>query len=356
MQYFYRVIQYAFFCLLFVYGTDAYADSTIKGKVLDEKGVALFNVNVRIDGTALGASSRSDGTFIISSVPAGTYTVQASHIRFEPVKAEVTVMENEEKEIVLQFQRERDLSLDEITVTATRSELRTEEVPQPVAQISADEVERRYRYNVGEMLDLVPGVRIVRAGGTIGADYGLSIRSLNGGPSSDKTLVLVDGRPINDGWSGGLDFNMLPSEIVDRVEIVKGSSSALYGSQATAGVINVITRKPELGWHAWASVAREFNNAKEISDKQADGFGRPDVSATNFQFNGSFANEETSHLFTVGYRQSDQPCRVEMIGHDRCKVIFKQPQRAITPGQSVVFYDGEICLGGGIIESKYNQN
>ncbi|MGR9036656.1 MAG: tRNA 2-thiouridine(34) synthase MnmA [Gammaproteobacteria bacterium] len=54
------------------------------------------------------------------------------------------------------------------------------------------------------------------------------------------------------------------------------------------------------------------------------------------------------------YRQADQGCLVEPISDDRCKVLFDQPQRAITPGQSVVFYGGEICLGGGIIESKAN--
>ena len=57
----------------------------------------------------------------------------------------------------------------------------------------------------------------------------------------------------------------------------------------------------------------------------------------------------------VRYRQSDQVCLLEPIGSDRVRVSFDQAQRAITPGQSVVFYDGEICLGGGIIESKYNQ-
>ncbi len=55
------------------------------------------------------------------------------------------------------------------------------------------------------------------------------------------------------------------------------------------------------------------------------------------------------------YRQPDQNCRVEPIGSGRCKVLFDQPQRAITPGQSVVFYDGDICLGGGVIESKTNE-
>jgi tRNA-uridine 2-sulfurtransferase len=54
------------------------------------------------------------------------------------------------------------------------------------------------------------------------------------------------------------------------------------------------------------------------------------------------------------YRQADQPCRVEPLGEDRCRVVFNEPQRAITPGQSVVFYQGEVCFGGGIIESRNN--
>ena len=54
------------------------------------------------------------------------------------------------------------------------------------------------------------------------------------------------------------------------------------------------------------------------------------------------------------YRQEDQPCRLEPLGEDRCRVLFDEPQRAITPGQSVVFYQGEICLGGGVIESRIN--
>jgi tRNA-specific 2-thiouridylase len=55
------------------------------------------------------------------------------------------------------------------------------------------------------------------------------------------------------------------------------------------------------------------------------------------------------------YRQPDQACLVEPLSEDRVRVHFDEAQRAITPGQSVVFYDGEICLGGGIIESKTNQ-
>ncbi len=56
------------------------------------------------------------------------------------------------------------------------------------------------------------------------------------------------------------------------------------------------------------------------------------------------------------YRQADQACRLEPMGDDRCRAVFDHAQRAITPGQSVVFYNDEVCLGGGIIESKYNEN
>jgi tRNA-specific 2-thiouridylase len=64
---------------------------------------------------------------------------------------------------------------------------------------------------------------------------------------------------------------------------------------------------------------------------------------------------ETIHCTAkTRYRQADQACRLEPIGDDRCRAVFAKPQRAITPGQSVVFYDGEVCLGGGVIESKTN--
>jgi len=175
-------------------------NGSIKGKVLDPNGLAIPNVNIQVENTGLGAASNSDGSFTIRSIPHGNYTLVATHLRFEPINIQVIISDNNPIDITIQFKRERIISMDEIVVTATRSEKRPEKVPQPVVHISRSEIERRYQYNVGEMLDFVPGVRLIRAGATVGADYGISIRSLNGGSSSDKTLVLIDGRPINNGW------------------------------------------------------------------------------------------------------------------------------------------------------------
>ena len=150
---------------------------------------------------------------------------------------------------------------EEVVVTATKHESRPEDVPQPVTVLNREEIETSPAYSVGEMLDFVPGVRII-SNGTVGASQGVSMRSLNGGPASNKTLVLLDGRPVNDAWAGGVNFNALPLDMVDHVEVVRGAASALYGSQATAGVINIFTRRPAQGLHGWLTLGHEMNASR----------------------------------------------------------------------------------------------
>ena len=196
-------------------------------------------------------------------------------------------------------------AVEETVVTATLEETRQEDIPQPVTVITHEEVAGSPAYNVGELLDYVPGVRIISAG-TVGASHGVSIRSLNGGPASNKTLVLLDGRPLNDAWAGGINWNAVPFEIVDRVEIVRGPGSALYGSQATAGVVNVITKRPESGFHGWFSLGQEMNISEDITDTAAEGYGRAEVSATRVGLNGSFATERAGHFVSLGYRKAQE--------------------------------------------------
>ncbi len=199
----------------------------------------------------------------------------------------------------------RTYETEETVVTATKQAVEPEKVPQAVTVITPEEIRNTPAYNVGEMLDLVPGVRIIRAG-SVGASNGVSIRSLNGGPSSNKTLVLVDGRPVNDAWTGGVNWHAIPMEMVDRVEVMRGPGSALYGSQASGGVISVFTRKPAEGFHGWLSIRQELNSSGEIADTQADGYGRPEIRATKLGLNGTFGGKASSHFVSLGYRDATQ--------------------------------------------------
>ena len=195
--------------------------------------------------------------------------------------------------------------LDETVVTATKIENTLERVPQPVTVISSARVQQRQAYNAAELLDFVPGVRLIRSG-SVGASNGISIRSLNGGPASTKTLVLVDGRPVNEAWSGGVNWHAIPPERIDRIEVVRGPGSALYGSQASAGVISIFTRKPAAGLSGWVSIGRESDAGEEISDTEADGYGRPEVSATRLGFSGTYGADRLRHVISLGYRTAQQ--------------------------------------------------
>ncbi|MFC1562773.1 TonB-dependent receptor domain-containing protein, partial [candidate division KSB1 bacterium] len=269
------------------------------------EGSVLTNVNIQVEGTDIGTVSGADGTFILKNIPAGEKTLIASHILYKTEKIKVFVIDNGSNNITIRFKENRSFSLSEVVVTATKFEIEPEKVPQSVSLITSEEIEKRHYYNVGEMLDYVPGVRIIRSG-TVGASNGVSIRSLNGGPASSKSLVLVDGKPMNDGWDGGVNWHTIPTDMVERVEVVKGPGSALYGSQATGGVINVFTKSPASGFHGWVSYGYEMNASVDISDKNAEGYGRADVSASNLRFNGSYGADNTNHIMSIGYRNSNQ--------------------------------------------------
>ncbi len=132
--------------------------------------------------------------------------------------------------------------LDEIVVTATRSEAALNEVGSSVTVISREEIEQRNKTFVLDLLRSVPSVDVTRSGGPGGQTY-VGIR----GAKQEHTLVLVDGVRVNDPAStgGSFDFANLPTDTIERIEILRGPQSTLYGSDAMGGVITIITRRGE---------------------------------------------------------------------------------------------------------------
>ncbi len=135
-------------------------------------------------------------------------------------------------------------TLDQVVVTAARMEKKLVDTGANVSVVTAEDFEKKNYQTVTEALENVPGVLVKRNGG----EWTNSYIYLNG---DDRVLVLVDGRRLNqekgmNSGRGGLDFMHLPApEIIERIEIVKGGGSALYGSDAVGGVINIITKRAD---------------------------------------------------------------------------------------------------------------
>ena len=129
---------------------------------------------------------------------------------------------------------------DTIIVTATRTEIPLEQATVPVRVITRDDIELSLATDLAELLRFEAGIDIGRNGGP-GQATSLFLR----GTESNHVLVLIDGVRMNPGTIGGAAVQHISPEIIDRVEIVNGARSALYGTDAIGGVINIITRRAE---------------------------------------------------------------------------------------------------------------
>lgn len=130
----------------------------------------------------------------------------------------------------------------ELVVTASRGDTDARESSVPVTVIDAPEVARSVSATVDGVLKRLPGVATTRE---FVAECGPGREiTLRGVPDQKRTLVLVDGVPMNDGFNGAVNWSLIPNDAVERIEVVPGPMSALYGSGAMGGVINILTRAP----------------------------------------------------------------------------------------------------------------
>ena len=134
---------------------------------------------------------------------------------------------------------------NEVVVTATRTAIYPFDASSSSAVISSEALQRINGNTIADLLRTINGIYLKEYGAT-GATKTLSLR----GMSAENVLILVDGNPINDPQNGIVDVNLLPLDAVDRVEILYGGASALYGSDASGGVINIMTRRAKEGVHA----------------------------------------------------------------------------------------------------------
>ena len=232
--------------------------------------------------------------------------------------------------IILQAQVIDDISKpDEIIVKSTRSNSNVYQLGSSVEIISAEEIKKNSFNFVSEALQTSSGVYVSQTG-SFGGTATVRIR----GASSDQTLVLIDGVPISDPSSpgGGYDFSSLLTSNIDRIEILKGSQSTLWGSDAIGGVINIVTFEnasipnihlnTEIGSFNTEKIGTDFNIANEhnslflsYDSYKSDGISKADKRDGNSEKDGvgsrAYLLKTNHNIFNseissnINYRESD---------------------------------------------------
>lgn len=180
---------------------------------------------------------------------------------------------------------------DVIVVTATRSERSLDDVIVPVTVINREQIEQAAASDIAELLRFEAGLDIGRNGGP-GQASSIFLR----GTESNHTLVLVDGVRINPGTIGGAALQNIAPEVIERIEIVKGGRSSLYGTDAIGGVINIITRRAGSGYAEAGAGAGSFATRSAYTSAGASGKAGEFGVTLNIQDTDGYAIRTDSEL------------------------------------------------------------
>ena len=225
--------------LFFSFESLAQQGGVIRGRVLSEAGIPMEFVNVGIRKQSLGAVTDAEGYFIIENVPVGEHLVTASLLGFEQNSQSVSVTHQALEQVLEFVLEESPQSLGEVVVSGTMKEVSRLDSPVPVEVYSSRYFLANPAPSVFESMQNINGVR-PQVNCNVCNTGDIHINGLEG----PYTMVLIDGMPIVSGLSTVYGLTGIPQSLIDRVEVVKGPASTLYGSEAVGGLINIITKKP----------------------------------------------------------------------------------------------------------------
>jgi outer membrane cobalamin receptor len=236
----------AFLCpLILAAVTHAQTSSQVSGRVTDKRGDAVSNARVVAvaDNQTRGETSADGSGQFTLALPPGDYELRVSADGFSDSRQRVSLNSTQ---ATVNVTLEPATVAETVTVTPARTSLRLSSAPASVSVFDAKDLNNAAAQTFDDLLRQAPGFSVFRRSSSIVANpttLGVSLRGA-GASGASRTLVLSDGVPLNDAFGGWVYWDRVPRASVDRIELVRGGSSDLYGSDALSGVINVISRPP----------------------------------------------------------------------------------------------------------------
>ena len=287
--------------LLIPLGLAAQASGIVYGSVTDSAGVALPRAVVhavaREPARRVIATTVTDagGRYRFAALPAGSLAIDAAAIGYRSTRDTLSLSPGDSVQIDFHLIAQPILLVPTVVTAAKRSQLLDQTVSS-VAIVDQQQIAQHAVNTIDEAVDRAPGVQFisgqVNIRGSSGFAEGLGSR----------VLLLVDGVPAIQGDRGGINWDVIPVDRVDHVEVVKGAGSALYGSSAFGGVVNLITRELPEGWHgrlrvttgAFANPPRDVWQFRDFSGFQ-----------NGLDAAASYGREAMRGGFSIGTRHSD---------------------------------------------------
>ncbi len=276
------IIKIALFVLFY---TTAFAhENCISGRILVKNGKSepVVGATIRIANTMLGTITDRNGYFHLRNIPKGSYELTITAVGLKPLRHKFSIDTDLEEDLVLNFElEETSIITPDVVVTATRSEKIYEDTPVKVSVLTDRVFESTSSVSLKEGLNFQPGLRTE----TNCQNCGFSQVRING-LEGKYSQILIDGKAIFSALNGVYGLEQLPVNMIDRIEVVRGGGSSLYGGNAIAGVINIITKEP----------AFNFFNADFTQGISTEG-----ATDNTISLNGSIINESQNlGLFIFG--------------------------------------------------------
>ncbi len=322
-------LYFRVFILVFTCFGIANAQVKISGTILQEGGIEpISNVHI-IYGNSEGTFSDIRGYFELF-LPEGIHDLSFKHLSYKPFNLiGVQVLKNKPTHLDIELNTKYD-QLETIVLSAGKFEQRLEDISVSLDLIQGKTIDNQNNYNIERSIAQSPGVHIV--------DGQINIRGGSGWSygAGSRVLVLLDGLPITNATTGAVQWELIPAENIENIEIIKGASSVLFGSSALNGVINITSKKPTTKAQVNFSVYHtRYDKAKRESlNWWAPTNSRPQE--TGYNFNQSFKIKKLDLNFGLQIHQSDgfqglldtlktendTLARVHHLGNDRVRLFL----------------------------------